>query len=77
MTAKFLKALIVIHLVGFMIKKKCSCSDPPPVVFNILYLMVLSRYRKWPHSRLICPGQYLTMIASKFVTIPLEVSGGN
>lgn len=56
MTAKFLKTLIATHLVGKFMVIKRSCSAPPLVVFNIIYLMVLSRYCKWPNARLICPG---------------------
>lgn len=55
MTAKFLKTLIVTHLVGKLMIIKCSGSAPP-LILNIIYLMVLYRYCKWPHARLICPG---------------------
>lgn len=44
MTAKFLRTLIVTHLVGKLMIIKCGSA--PPLVLNIIYLMVLSRYCK-------------------------------
>lgn len=44
MTAKFLRTLIVTHLVGKLMIIKYGSA--PSLVLNIIYLMVLSRYCK-------------------------------